>query len=181
MTVGVQPFDDDPLLAFALDGSGFVFVERRVSGRAAGGSFRVTRLSPTGDTIFSRSIGYRPVPVTRSDIDSAVEQLVAPLPREAVPELREAFRKALYVPQQFPAITAAFIARDGRVWLRRDQKPGVRLDRWLVLDPRGRPISEVSLDRRFFPFEIVADVLWGILLDDDGGSSVVKLRARMTR
>lgn len=58
--VGMQPFEDGPLVAGANNGSGLVVVNRNVGN----GRFRVVRIASDGDTIFDRFLTYSPQRLT---------------------------------------------------------------------------------------------------------------------
>jgi hypothetical protein len=174
--VGQQPFDDDPLVAKALNGSGFAFVERRSASRNSLSHFIVTRIGPGGDTIFRRRITYPPLRLTAAEIDSALSALVRPFPREAQQSYKQSFREALYVPAYLPPVSAALIGADETVWLRREQPAGRDHETWLVLRKDGVPIMNVAVDRGFLPLDVNGNVLWGIVLDADGTSRAVRLR-----
>jgi hypothetical protein len=178
--VGSQPFDDRSSLAFAVDGSGFVFVDLRVPSRGGVRRFQVTRMGIAGDTVYSRAYSYQPLKVSPAEIEQELDLLVGPLPIDQARAARASFRRALFVPEFLPPVTAALVGSDGSVWLRRERLANASMDRWLVLNERGAPTQEITIDRDLVPYAAGRGMLWGVLADGDGQSEIVQFTVERT-
>lgn len=168
-----QPWRDDDLLAVAPDGRWVAVVTREAARESGNAAFRVTRLSPGGDTLSSRLFPYSPV---RLD-DAAVERRLARFaenPSFVVGGrfIRAAVREAMYVPRFLPPVTRVVAGSDGTLWLRREEPSGATA-RWDVLDARSRKVGEVLTDAEFRLLEVQAGAVWGV---PDGGTEVTRFR-----
>lgn len=138
----------------------------------ANGSYRVTRIAASGDTVFSREFGYTPTTVTQSAIDSLsarMEQAYANLPSQA--------RAAMPRPDPAPyfgPLRGLLLGRDGSVWLEEHSlTPG---HHWLILDATGEPVGRVSVPANFRLMTAELGTLWGLEADEDGLESIVRYR-----
>jgi hypothetical protein len=141
----LQPWDDSPLLAVATNGQSIVMVTRPAAVRPENARFRVTRLTPTGDTAFSRSFLYTPVPVppgwASTWADETARVISARRGNAERNRLTAALSQGAYVPKFMPPVTAVVAADDGTVWLRREARGAVVA--WTVLGPNGLPLADV--------------------------------------
>lgn len=148
---GPDPFPQHSLLVPMTNGAGIWLVER-TPGRA----FRVIRIGIDGDTVFTRDIAVRPVPVSRAMLDFQAERIrtrvEASLRRRgiesapSVAAIRQTIEAAGYVPPSLPPVTGTFGAVDGSLWLRREATTGPQAV-WLVLNADGIPRATVELPR----------------------------------
>lgn len=69
-------------------------------------TYRVTRVSITGDTVFSRQVPYDPVPIPQAVLDS--------LP-DGTPRA--------YAPPYYPPVSGVVAGRDGTTWAAREATP----------------------------------------------------------
>lgn len=174
-----QPFKDTPIVAVAPDGRSFVVVERAAAARPDGASFRVTRLSARGDTIFSRRYQYTPSPLSPAFRRTwAAEQggeLVAGRAglnrREVIARIEE----QLYVPPFRPPVTAAVVGRDGTVWLRREEGASDFV-LWHVLNERGLIEASVRLPKKVYVHQASRSHFWGVTHDELDVPYVVRYR-----
>lgn len=165
---GWIPFCDQSVRAIAQDGSRIAFV----AGNGAGGSdttYRVTVIAGSGDTIFSRTYGYRPLRIPRRVADSTVNaQAGTPhTPPQAASVLR-----AMKLPPTYPPVLRALVGLDGTIWL--DEPALNAVHRWQILDLRGVPIATAVVPLSVRALVVDRGHIWGIDTDADGLQSVVR-------
>lgn len=160
--VGMQPFEDGPLVIGASDGSGFVVINRSVNLSR----FRSVRISASGDTLFDSQQSYAPLRMTPSMVDKAVADLVSQGPPTNDPQLAPRIRNALFKPRVVPTITNALIGQDSTIWLRREMTWEENI-RWTVLDSSGKVLFDVSLPTLFVPQVATRSVVWGVIPGED--------------
>lgn len=163
MSVGRQPFEDGPLVKLATNGKRLVIVERRAERGTR--HFRVTAKDDTGDTLYSRSFPYRPVPLTADYINRAVEELLGQNASRP-PELRRRIESAIHRPDHLPTITGLALGEDGTLWLRPEES-AESLMRWTVLDDQGSLLFDIHFPKRFFPFVATRTAVWGVVPNSD--------------
>ena len=157
-----QLFGDTHLSGFGR--RGLLVVNRRVWTGEGEATVRVSEIGFDGDTIFTATVPYDPVPLTDERFDSAVRAAAGPSASEAQ------IREALYRPPYLPAVSHLIGAEDGTIWLRRfdpvELETGEQVFEWWVLDGEGAPLAwartPVGLDVRL----ITDDVVWGIERDE---------------
>lgn len=171
--VGPQPFDDDPIVVVAPDGTGAVVVERPLANVAATAHFRVIRIGPGGETRFVRRIAYSPRPLSPDQVTVAINRFLSSLaPSRSV---EAAARRALFVPKFLPPATNAVIGRTGEIWVRREDASHLPWQGWLVLARDGRVSQEVDLGSDFQLLEANESTLWGVRTSEDGTMIPVRL------
>lgn len=162
-----QPLDDSPLVQTAPNGASVVVVERSAATHPDDSQFRVTKLLPTMDTVFSRQVDYVPVRVPASVLDSVLNRAVESI-RRLYGNLRDArsgARAALYLPKFYPPVTSIAVSSEGTVWLRREAMAADSVH-WDVLDGRsGRLLTTVTAPAGLEIFEVQRDRLWGVETD----------------
>ncbi len=67
-----------------------------------------------------------------------------------------------------PVIDRVRMDNTGAVWLRRWAPPGIRSVEWVVFTASGEPLSRLMLPANLRVFDIGADYLLGIAVDDEG-------------
>ncbi|MEZ4379630.1 MAG: hypothetical protein R3B35_15240 [Gemmatimonadales bacterium] len=139
------------------------------------GAYGVTLVDAMrGDTLFSISYTYRPVPVTKQQADSIREQRAR---GPSIPGQSSAFWRDMPVAEHFPGLSRLLVGRDGSVWLQEfDRIP--EYQRWHVFNRRGEPLGVVALEGQVSVLEVYADHFWGTMADDDGLQDVVEWRLR---
>lgn len=173
VVTSIQPFSDAPLAVLA-GGEGRAYVVHRdAAGSAAGREFHVWAIGATGDTLWKRSYPYRPVSLPPRVVDSAVTATAARLaPRFTADQVRA----ALFAPAFEPPITASFVAADGALWLRReDRQPQIE---WTVIAPNGDLAAIVTVPRNVRLHAASGEIVWGAELDDVDVPLVVRFRLR---
>jgi len=145
-----QPLSDDPIVAIARNGEAFVIVDRRVSAGTKG-FFRVTKFSSQARKQFGVRLAYSPIAITPSLLNTLIPDSV---------RLRAILEQgALFVPTHQPPISAAFVARDGKVWIRGPLETD-STTKWIVLDENGRMEKNVRADSRLQLLEADGAIVW---------------------
>jgi hypothetical protein len=169
-----QPISDDALWTLAGPAQRVYVVTR--STRSGSTAFRVTAISATGDTLWSRSYPYRPIPLGAGVADSIVDMLMRQFSDVRERYTADQIRKAVFIPDHQPAVSRAFAAADGSLWLRREEF-GERLT-WTVLAPNGDIAATLSLPHNVRPMTVIGDKAWGVELDDVDVPLLVRYRIR---
>ena len=177
---GRQPYADSRILEISRWRLEVVDVDRTL--REGDRTFRVTKTTIDGDTLWSRAYPFEPVPLPPSAVDSFVDEFVRQVADRIPPsaaELEEAIREALFVPEALPAVARVVVGRDGSTWLERgDRVSGTTA--WLVLDPDGEVAGEVALPELFRPCNASLGDVWGELRDELDVSYIVGYAVRPT-
>lgn len=134
---------------------------------------------------------WRPVRVTKSDIDSYVvewgKRWIKSTGADAAAE-REDLRNDPYA-ETVPAFSQFLVDRAGRLWVREAHLPdaaaagalsGLPLvaTRWSVFAGSGRWLGDVTMPARFTPRDIGVDYVLGTARDEDDVQTVVLYRLR---
>lgn len=137
ITTAPVPFCSPSLDAISANGR---FVAHAFSPQV--GKVTVTLLDTGGETVFSRSVEYVPVAVSRETKDSAVAATLARLPRSDFRAAHEGLSSGEY----YPLLDDLLVDSVGRVWL--SVSPIYQTERhWIVLTPQGEsrmPRPEMS-------------------------------------
>jgi hypothetical protein len=139
------------------------------------------QLTTLGDTLGSFRIPFTPDRITTATVDSAVQQLIRPIPPSALPPGmppqpslagREGeIRDLLEVPNYFSPFTEVRLENDGTTWLRW-HVPGTNL-RWLVVSPHGDVLMQVEQPRG--ELKLIDHGIWVVVYDDNDVPSLVRL------
>lgn len=163
-----QPWDDSPLWAVSTSGRSVVLVRRPAAARPENARFHVTRLSPFGDTLFSRSIPYTPVRVPAGWVTTWSNETAGLISSRRSGTDRRALASSLargaYVPAFMPPVTAVVAGDDGTVWLRREAQGGTVV--WNVLGGDGRLLAEIRAPAGLEIQQVQAGRVWGVMTDD---------------
>jgi hypothetical protein len=166
-----QPWDDSPLVSVSKTGQSVVLVSRPSATRAADARFHVMRLSPFGDTLFSRSFPYAPVRMPAGWASRWAEEtadLIAPRrPGTDRRALETDLARGAYVPAFKPPVTAVVAGDDGTVWLRREQpeeQGGTVV--WIVLSGEGQLLAELRAPSDLEIQQVQRSHVWGVMTDD---------------
>jgi hypothetical protein len=164
----LQPWDDSPLLAVSTNGRVIVMLTRPAAVRPENARFRVTRLTPAGDTTFSRSFLYTPVPVPSGWVSSWADETAGVISAGRGNTERNSLAAALsrgaYVPKFMPPVTAVVAADDGTVWLRREDRGA--LVAWTVLGLDGLPLADVNAPSGLEIQQVQRSHVWGVMTDE---------------
>jgi hypothetical protein len=139
-----QPFSDTELVRVSDHAPLVVRVEREVPADPGSATYRVTARTFEGDTVFSRAIGYTPIPLSDALVDSLVTTRSAGFPGVTASRAALLARQSLYIPEFHPPVSDVVVGRDGSVWLRGEDL-GASTVEWRVLSPDGEPLGVVGL------------------------------------
>jgi hypothetical protein len=175
------PFDDAPLLSPMADGSGIVILERRVAVEPSGGTFRVHRIAPSGDTAFSRGIAFRAAAIPDAVLASKLDAIRATMERRGTPpaaaEIERALRNAGAIPATLPPATLLVTAQDGTIWIRLDERD-LTEQPWVVLSRDGALLATVVLPAGVVVSAANGDELIGVETDELDVQYIVQYRVR---
>lgn len=129
-------------------GRSVVFGEREAADTPGRTTYGVTRVSITGDTLFSRQVPYEPVPIPQAVLDS--------LP-DSTPEV--------YSPRYYPPVSAVVAGRDGTTWVAREATSS-DMRRWDVFDASGEQIGVLDAPDDLEIHDATADRLWAVVFDE---------------
>lgn len=163
-----QPFTDSPIGAVDGKGRAVYVINRDYARDNARSTFRITKISLTGDTLYDKRFEYRPKPVTDAQFEKLVTERVDMAtekrgPRPALYANRSvaenAVRNAMVRPRFHPPISRAAGGADGTLWLQREDDGGAeRL--WQVVDENGRFIAAVRIPRDDRVHYATRNVIW---------------------
>jgi len=159
-----QPFTDDPVFQNAKDGSSVVIVDQRAEGLEIVPTFRVTKLSAEGDTLFSRQIPYDRERLTDQQFDNALLE-VARLPstaRRGITVNMNDLRSGAYRPVNLPPVKFVTVASDGTIWLHR--QTSARVSKYLVLRSDGLPVATATVPLNERVVESNGSTVWTVPL-----------------
>jgi hypothetical protein len=164
-----QPFRQDPLYELTSDGSGLVVIDRPTAPAGTPqAEYRVTKISPTGDTLFARAYRYTPVPLTSADLGQALSAIESRLATRPNPpgrrEIEQALRNQRLVPDNMVPITHVAAGLDGLIWLGRGPAPP-RRQTWQVLASDGSVLATTSLPIEQIIMTSRGDILAALELD----------------
>jgi hypothetical protein len=145
-----QPFQDDPLVATAPDGSEVVVIERFAATRPGTSTYSVARFDVRTGKRTARRYEYQPVPVTGASVDSALGRMLDSVGTGVGAQFlsgfpsRAAARAALSAVIRRPAfhtpVSGVVVGSDRSVWLREHATGD-----WIVHAPDGRLAGRVRL------------------------------------
>jgi hypothetical protein len=178
-----RPFPTEPLFAFAPDGSGIVTVSRDPAESVSrDATYQVVKISTDGDTVFARTVAYRPRPMNSELVGRAAEASRAFMSRRHDPPSAAAIRDHLqrenWVPRTMVAVTDVIVDQNGWIWLRREYAMRDHPVRWDVLGPGGELLSSVILPSHQTVKAVRGDILVAVELDDLDVPYLVRYRIR---
>ncbi len=153
------PFHDFPLCEVGPEGN--VWILERPFAEGARSRLTLTEVSPSGDTLRTRTLTGRTVPLTDDVWDARLERMAGALEVERR-KLEELARR----PRTLVPATALEVGSDGRIWIARERVPGATQRRWVVLDRELRPEFVVDLPERFNAYDQVGHQMWGVQPDE---------------
>lgn len=175
-----EPMRDDPL--FAMDRNGqFVWVVLRRTSDHAPHQFRLIKLTVTGDTVFSRSFPYRPRPLDQEALEYRLSNVERAILRQSpaynTVVRRDELARELYRPHHLPPIEQLLPGADGKLWLRRESRPGGKAD-YIMLSARGEELGMLQLPLEEYLIEADGERVWTVREDEDGVPSVAWYRVK---
>ncbi len=172
-----QPFTDHDIEAVAPDGSMIVIVRRNAADAVPSAEFPVTAIDAGGDTLWSVTIPYAPVPLAQEVVDSVLDDRTKDLGTERMPgpELRSLYAQAMYRPATWPPVSRVLVGTGNTIWLAREAAPSDST-RWLVLDSNGSPQAELNVPSDVSLRYVDGDVLWAVQTDEFDVPYVLRYR-----
>lgn len=170
-----HPFNDAPLFGFPPTGDGVVVVERRAPTDPRTAGFRVTRVSGTGDTVYSRWYEHHPEPLDARTYDEAISRIRRDWGGEGAPFSRTDLERHVPRPRYRSPVTSLRVDVAGRAWLRGQPRDDERVG-WTVIDADGAVRANVLLPVRFTLLHAGADALYGTLPDEFDVPALVRYR-----
>lgn len=169
------PFGDADLSGFGK--RGLLVGERRVWTGDGDAVVRISEIDFNGDTIFTATVPYEPVPLVAERFDSVVTAWIEDAGRGAA---RGAELEAAYRPAYLPAVRNVVAAEDGTIWLQRFDpvvsEAGENVHEWWVLDSEGNPVTQALTPVDLEVKVITDDAVWGIVRDDLDVEYIVRHR-----
>ncbi len=155
--LGLQPFDDGPLVAEAAGGSGFWFVRQRESMGTA--QLHIERVDPAWNVIVSREVAFDPLPMSDAIAREAMNGVLAERGASEDPDERRALEHAFYRPPIVPSATLLVPGVDGTLAIRREN---IYTDstRWTLFDNDALLAAEFNLARTDLLLAQVGDRIW---------------------
>lgn len=179
---GVHPVPQRPLFESGVDGAGFWVVDRRVASAPDSANFTIHRIGQHGDTLWSRDVGYKPVPLTKewkAAWYSARASALSEAMKVSPGPLESAFRDAVLFPPFFPPVSHARAGRDGRLWLEASRADTLRVD-WLVFDATGGREGLLQAPSGFRLLAADSSEVLGVLTDELDVETLVRAAIRRT-
>ena len=182
-TFGSQPFGDQPLSAVAPEGA-LVVVDRRAHAGEGAGTFSVSRIAMSGDTVFRREFRYEPVALSGARADSVTRARAEGLhgfmsrrqPDLSLARLEADVGDAMYVPEHLPPLAALEVASDGTIWLERFEPAEDGSREWWILHPDGEPAGRAFLPEGLEIHRITGEGVLGVESDEMGVDYIVRYR-----
>lgn len=164
-----QPFADGPLWSYVPGERTVVWVDRETPETREDAHFRLTKLSFSGDTVFSRKVGFDPIPVTEVELDSLLTERALSLAEGTTFDLtegraREWADRTLYRPAYRSPAQELVVGRDGSIWVRMTSRTDS--SSWLVFDRSGEPGGRITLPTSFELMEADLSHVWGSERDE---------------
>ncbi|HYV98033.1 MAG TPA: hypothetical protein VE967_11300 [Gemmatimonadaceae bacterium] len=144
----------------------------------ANGSYNVTVVRSTADTVFSKTYAFQGVRIPQAAKDSVLNRMIergkvnTPEGRFPGEELAKLAKEKM--PEYYAPVKDIVAGDDDTTWLvMRETGPGERVR---ALDARGNVIGDVTLKARSMLARATRTTLWVIEFDADGTPSVARYR-----
>ena len=175
-----QPFGDGPLWSFVPRERALIMLDRTAPSSRDDATLRVSKLTFSGDTVFSRTYRFEPVPVRSEEVDSLLDERGLMMAEQGIFGVtaargREWAALTLYQPAFKPGAVRMVLGRDGSIWLS-PGPDGTGRDDWVVLDPAGEPIGRLKLPSGLQVFVVDPPQLWASQRDELDVPYVVRFR-----
>jgi hypothetical protein len=171
-----QAFTDDPLVQPAKDGASIVIVDQKRNSSVNVPTFTVTKLSPRGDTVFSRQIPYSRELLNDQQYVAALEEIAQMLTRvrPGVLVSMDDLKSNSYRPYYLPPVKSLAVASDGTIWIHRHTPTNT--SSYLVLGIDGNPIATTEVPRGQRVIESNGSTVWTLPIRHDQESIVSSYR-----
>ena len=175
--MSINPIQSSPLFAVKRLGTGIVVATRELPTSAAESTYSVHHIDQVGDTTWSVTRAYTPLPVAEGYFDAWMEVRAPGSTTTDDPRLAEqlaAVRAVTALPDFHTPVTEVVAGADGSVWVVRELQPGEPV-RWDVFAADGTFLAEATGPAGFRLLYADGDVLWGQALDEFDTPSLVRL------
>ena len=157
---------------------GYALVEAPPAETQEGGVFTVTRFGLSGDTVYTRTLHYRPIRYSAADLDSIAARAArgergggvpynpagSPVPSDWEAIARR-LRNAMKFPEFKQLIEDAWLAQDESIWLRLLSGDDSTA-RWVLLDAQGHPRGQLELPSHLRIRWNRGDTFWAVEPDE---------------
>ena len=174
--MGRHPLPPTPDFEISLDGEYWVRVDQ-----PGEGLFRVTKVGPELDTIYSVDRPYEPVEPDAEWFSSFVDQQARPIATaldRPLARIAEGFREALDL-EVLPPVMALVAGIDGTVWLKREPT-GRDSTWWEVLGPGGALEAMIEIPDDVTIHSASREAVWGVRLGQYDEPIIVRYLVRGT-
>lgn len=150
----------------------------------APGEVRLSEISVSGDTVWSRVVSVPPQRLTAEALQSAYDRVTASVLRSHDPSrhaseetLRQRVVEAVYTPDYLPAITTMAATGSGEMWLRSSETADT-LVAWYSLkrDDPSASLRRVLLPTWLRVHDATSTHVWGTRMDSRGAAQVLGRR-----
>ena len=168
MTHGSRPLPlgKQPRVAFGRD--------RVYIGTADG--YEIKLFTTTGTPLPSITRSVTPMPVTRADIDAALESEVSQFGERGRKSTTEQYA-AMTLPKTLPPYHALVVDAADLLWVQNYPRAGTAMVTWRVFASDGRAVAEALLPAALEVYEIGLDYVLGRAVEENDGVPEVRLFA----
>ena len=163
-----QPFDVSPIMLYSQSTAQVIAVRREVNRPG----YSVSWINPlTGAVVRAYEYRVTPIPVPKTVLDSVVGYQVDIMVKHRIlgitsrPEAERRVRQSMFLPQNYPPVTSAFVDQLGRVWLRREATR-TKTNYYDIIDTAGRVIARTSVPNNVTLLAASSKVVWGSMRDE---------------
>jgi hypothetical protein len=169
------PFSSHTMEAAAPDGSRLAIAHASIEGPDAG-TFSVTLLNATGETVFSRRYPFRKQPIPKHAGDSTIEAGYAFLRKGggSGPQLAALYKREAKVPAMYPPLRDLIVGKDGSIWI--GMRPEGKQRLYYRITSKGVLAGELILPNNATIAAADASRIWALEADEDDVQSVVRYR-----
>ena len=127
------------------DGRGVVVVDMPVETHDEVGTFKLLLIDPSGDSVFTRTVEYVPVPTPDETTERIAQRLHQSRPNgPGASAIAKSLRESGLIPGRLPPVSALAVAQDGSIWLRREDPLGDSI-LWNVFSGHDGSIAAIRL------------------------------------
>ncbi len=161
-----QPMDSRPIVTPTAAGDGVLIEERRPSENRRTATYRLTKVTISGDTVFSREHTYQPVMVSTAMREPILRELTenitggGQIPRARIEEV---VRESVKLPSFYPPVNAVLAGGDGTIWIQREDS-GSETVLWDALDSSGVPLGTLRAPAGLRIGLASLQTLWGVTM-----------------
>ncbi len=167
---------------------GYALVEAPLRQTQEDGVFTVTRFGLSGDTVYTRTLHYRPIRYSAADLDTIAARAArgergggvpynpagSPVPSDWEVIARR-LRLAMNFPEFKQPLESAWLAQDESIWLRLLSGDDSTA-RWVLLDAQGQPRGQLELPSHLRIRWNRGDTFWAVEPDEYDVPWLVRFR-----